>query len=101
MDITVTPTKPVLPDFTRWSWASLAERQWWMPLFQAASSAFQTWERLSVVQGIRTATWQVIPFDQLIAVNEWATKHGLVCYPTHQTLSGSGYAASTSTNGWL
>src|SRR4051812_48006869 len=101
MDTTATPSKPVLPDFTRWSWASDAERQWWKPLFESATNAFQVWERLSVVQGLRNACWQIIPYQQLVEMSRWCAEHDLVCFPTHQVLSGSGYSSSDSQNGTL
>ena len=49
---------PVLPDWTRWSWRSAEERDWWMPLFTRASNAYQDVERLSVVHRLRPAAFQ-------------------------------------------
>ena len=84
---------PVLPDWTRHSWASVAERQWWAPLFVDASRAFLMWERYSVVKGLRKACWQDVKPEDLIATNEWVARHGLVVVPTTSMPAYTGYSA--------
>lgn len=88
-------TTPVLPDWTRWSWASLDEREWWQPLFTRASSAFGMLERLSVVEGIRPAAFVNIPATELISATTWARDHGILCVPYTITGVSQNYSATS------
>jgi hypothetical protein len=87
---TTMTAKPILPDFTRWSWASVAERQWWNPLFEQAHHAIRMMERESVVAGIRRACWQPVPPQELVDAMRWAQQHELLCIVTHQVLASKG-----------
>ncbi len=85
---------PVLPDWTRWSWASSAEREWWAPLLSQASRAFIQWERYAVVDDIRPACWAQISATDLVATTEWAHQFGLVVVPTGMTGSCVQYTST-------
>lgn len=86
--------RPVLPDWTRWSWASVTEREWWAPLFSAASNAYQELERLSVVEGLRPAAFVNVAPDKLIENVEWARNHNILCVPVSMTGISSSYSST-------
>lgn len=83
---------PVLPDFTRWQWASNAERAWWSPLFTEASNAFKEVERLTVVKGLRKAAWHNLTTTELIEAQQWAFQNGLMLVPISTTGSSGVYS---------
>lgn len=88
------PLTPKLPDWTRWSWASVAERQFWHPLFQQASQDFIYAERASVAAGVRKAAWLPVKTEELISQVNWARSHGLLCLPLEQLRdTGSSYGS--------
>ncbi len=91
--------KPTLPDWTRWAWGSKVEREWWMPLFQEASNAFQQIEKLSVVEGVRDACWYFVSPENLIAETEWAMERGLILYPSTLSHTGNFYSSKGATSG--
>jgi ribosomal protein L11 methylase PrmA len=94
------PTSIKLPDWTRWSWASVVERQWWQPLLQEASRAFMDIERLSVVEGVRNAAWHLVSTqDELIQATNWAHRHGLLAVPTNTIQSRPGAYSATNEPG--
>ena len=88
-------TIPVLPDWTRWSWASQVEREWWQPLVHAASSAYQDVERWSVVDNVRPACRTFIAPERLVEATEWAQRNGILCVPIGKT-ARTNYYSSTS-----
>lgn len=91
----VTPMdKPILPDFTRWQWASLDERAWWMPKFQRAANDFKALERLSVAKGLRPAAWQFVTPNELIEATQWAHRHGLMVIPTNTAGDAGNYSTT-------
>lgn len=87
-------SNPVLPDWTRWSWASVAERQYWHPLFMQASQDYQYFEKYSVVVGLRDACWLPVKPEDLVSQTDWARRHGLVLVPTHQICDTGTYSAT-------
>jgi hypothetical protein len=95
MDGMVTATNPILPDFTRYQWASTTERAWWAPLIRDAANAFQQLEKLAVVKGLRPACWQYVPYASLVSETQWAIDNGLVLIPTMQGTTGDTYAATS------
>jgi hypothetical protein len=97
MDGTVIPTNPILPDFTRFQWASPVERAWWLPLIQEAAAAYVELERLAVVHGVRFACWQNIHPDTLVSMTQWARSRNLVCVPTNITRRANGYSNTADT----
>jgi hypothetical protein len=90
---------PILPDFTRYQWASITEKEWFEPLISSASNAFLELERLSVVEGIRKAAWQFVNYDEMIPLCEWAHKHDLLVLPIHNASVGSSYSSSGGQTG--
>lgn len=94
----ITPTqatKPVLPDWTRWSWRSVSEREWFYPQFQAASNAYHEIEREAVAQNLRPAAYQFVAKDKLVEASKWAHSRGLLCVPYTITASTEGYSATS------
>lgn len=77
--------RPVLDEWTRWSYASLAEEQWWAHLMQRAGAAWQQIEMLSVVDGVRAAARISVAADQLAERTLWALERGLVLQPIGRT----------------
>jgi hypothetical protein len=94
MATTQTAIKPVLPEWTRWAWSSVAEREWWKLLFTEATQAFQMIEKYAVVEGLRDAAWMFVPSDQLVREAEWADAHGLTLVPTALSKMGGAYQSS-------
>ena len=91
---------PILPDWTRWSWASTVEREWWLPLFSEATNAFMELERLSVAEGLRKAAWQFVNPTSLVTETAWAQRHGLLLVPVTTTQRGlDSYASSGEAQG--
>lgn len=86
---------PVLPDWTRWAWASQPERDWWTIKINAATTAWEQIERMSVVMGVRSGAVQTIASDKLQECVVWAMQHGLVCIPIQQIGVTGSYAATT------
>lgn len=89
--------RPILPDWTRWAWASLVEREWWAPLFSRASTAYVELERLSVAEGIRPAAYLHAEPDDLVRCTEWAREHGILCIPITTTAKSMSYSATAQT----
>ena len=86
--------KPILPDWTRWAWAGMVERDWWRPIFTATSNAWHEIERLSVVEGLRPAARTTVDSaDTLIQCVEWAQAHGIVCLPYTRTVKNNNYSS--------
>jgi hypothetical protein len=85
---------PILPDWTRWSWASVAERQYWQPMFAQASQDFIYAEKYSVVAGLRDACWLPVKPEELVGQVDWARRHGIMLVPTHQIKECSGYGST-------
>lgn len=85
---------PTLPDFTRFQWASVTEKQWFEPLVRSASNAFIELERLSVAAGIRKAAWQFVSFNELVPLSEWAREQGLIVIPVHNACVSGSYSSS-------
>lgn len=88
---------PKLPDWTRWSWASVDEREWWLPLFTQASLAFRELERWSVVAGIRPAAFINVRPEELVSATTWAREHGILCVPyTTSSATTHSYSSTSS-----
>jgi len=84
---------PTLPDWTRWSWRSPVEREWWNPLFKAAANAYESVERLSVVDGVRSAASQIIAPEELVGLTEWARNHNILCIPIDRISYSNSYSS--------
>ena len=85
--------RPVLPEWTRWSWASLAEREWWNPLFDAASKAYMDVERWSVVDGVRPAARHQLSPEQYLDAVAWSREHGILCIPIGKVSKTKNYSS--------
>jgi len=79
------PTRPTLPEWTRWAWASMVEREYWKPLIDRVSSLREEIEWITVIEGIRPAMYTFVRPENLLHVNTRAAKHGLVVVPVMQT----------------
>lgn len=87
-------SKPILPDFTRWQWAGLTEKNFYQCLFQDASRAFGELERLSVVEDIRRAALVFHSLNDLPMATAWAHAHGLMIIPVSTGVINGFYSAS-------
>lgn len=85
---------PVLPDFTRWQWASTVDKQWYAPQFTKASRIFTHLERLTVAAGVRKAAWQFVSYSELVSLTAWAQQHDLRVVPMQQTSISGQYSSS-------
>jgi hypothetical protein len=101
------PNRPTLPEWTRWAWASMVERDYWKPLIERVSSLREEIEWITVIEGIRPAMYTFVEPQNLLHVNARAAKHGLVVIPVTQTnrehnaySSGSAPTAFDSTKPW-
>jgi hypothetical protein len=88
--------RPLLPEWTRFSWASLNEQSWWVPLIRQSGTMWHEIERWSVVYGVRKAAWVPCPLDELGAWQRWAMEHGLVLLPFEPLDLRKPYAAGPS-----
>lgn len=86
---------PILPDFTRWAWSSVASRAWFAPMVQSASNAFMDIERWSVVEGLRHAAFQYVSYANVPAMSQWAIDHDVLMVPMSNGSTG-GYSATSS-----
>jgi hypothetical protein len=91
------PNRPVLPEWTRWAWASMVERDFWKPLFDRISSLREEIEWLTVIEGVRPAMYTHVAPENLLEINTRAAKHGLVVVPIVKINQvESSYRASSS-----
>lgn len=90
------PNRPVLPEWTRWAWSSLTERDYWMPLLEQANQSWEELERWSVVDGIRPATYQVASPERFMELSTWAAKYGLVVVPITQINRHNAYRSGSA-----
>ena len=61
--------RPVLPEWTRWAWASMTDRQYWKPIFNRLSDARNQIELLSLIENVRPAIYQNINPNYLLEKN--------------------------------
>lgn len=93
------PNRPTLPEWTRWAWGSMVERDYWKPLFDRLMSLREEIEWITVIEGIRPAMYIFIKPEDLLQVNMRAAKHGLVVVPTIQVNIQNNTYSSGSSNG--
>ena len=74
-------TIPILPEWTRWSWAGIPERNRFAPLVKQLKIAWANIERLSVVDGMRMGALQYVKFSDLSGLDHWAHTHGVRMIP--------------------
>lgn len=96
------PNRPVLPEWTRWAWASMTEREYWLPLFDKVSKAREEIEWLTVIEGIRPGMYTFVRPDQLMTVGARAASHGLTAVPVTQVnrQSSDGYSSASGASGF-
>lgn len=70
--------RPVLPEWTRYAWASMDERGWWEPYMRQATIAWSEIERWSVADGVRSAAWLNVPPEDVPRLMKWADDHHVV-----------------------
>lgn len=88
--------RPTLPEWTRWAWSSLTEREYWMPLIKMASQTYVRMERESVAEGIRPAAYQTIHPNNFLDQSAWATRRGLVLIPITQVNVADSYSSASN-----
>lgn len=88
--------RPVLPEWTRWAWASMVEREYWKFLFDRLSGLRQHIEWLSLIEGVRPALYQHVPSNKLLEKMADAAKHGFVVTPIAQVNVKKDYSAISS-----
>lgn len=91
------PNRPTLPEWTRWAWASMVERDYWKPLIERVSKLREEVEWITVIEGIRPAMYVFVSPQELLDVNTRAAKHGLVVIPVTQTNRESNAYSAGST----
>ena len=83
----------VLPEFTRWVWASDAAKNEWNPRIQAIWNAWREIEWQSVARGVRACAAISIPSQKLPDHAKSYVQHGLMALPLEMFGdSGSTYA---------
>lgn len=89
--------RPVLPEWTRWAWASVNERGWWQPYIADILKMWAHVERESVAAGIRDAAWVPCTPEQLPTLTQWAIKHGLVVLAADRLpVTGASYTSANT-----
>ena len=90
------PKRPTLPEWTRWAWASMVEREYWLPLFEKVNQSVDAIEWLTVTEGLRPALYTYASAEQMMRTQARAAKHGLVVVPVDQmNRSITKYSAGT------
>lgn len=97
---TLDPNRPTLPEWTRWAWSTMAEREYWSCLIQNVSQAWEELERWAVVDGVRPAAYQTASPERFLELTTWATRHGLVVVPITQINRVASYQSGSGSNGF-
>lgn len=87
------PTRPVLPEWTRWAWSSMTEREYWKPIVDRLGSIRNYIEWLTLIEGIRPAIYQHIDPAHLLTKMTEVSKFGMVIIPIAQTNIKNIYAS--------
>lgn len=88
------PNRPVLPEWTRWAWSSMVEREYWKPLFERLTKIRGDVEWITLVENIRPAIYQQVTPNDLLTRTAQAAKQGLVAIPIGQINSSDTYTSS-------
>lgn len=88
--------RPVLPEWTRWAWASMVERNYWKPLFDRISLLREEVEWLTVIEGIRPAMYINVAPEKLVDINARAAALGLLAVPITQIQRNTSYTSGSS-----
>lgn len=84
-----------LPEWTRWSWRTVGDREIWNPVRVGFTATWPSIERWSVVDGIRSVTLQTVDAHEMVSLNTWAGSHGLIVVPVAQTSNRAQYSNRT------
>lgn len=90
------PNRPVLPEWTRWAWSSMTEREYWKIIFDHVGSLRTHIEWLTLVEGIRPAIYQNIDPSQLLAKMQEMSAHGYAVIPITQVNKTGAYSSASS-----
>lgn len=72
---------PVLPNFTRWSWAGLEARSKWADKFVSAARDMNTIERLAVAETVVPHVFQYVKTNDLTRETHRCLEYGLILSP--------------------
>jgi len=72
---------PVLPNFVRWSWASVKAREAWAPKFANARHGMTVLERLAVAESVVPHVFQYVPARDLTTDAKRCLEYGLILVP--------------------
>ena len=89
------PNRPVLPEWTRWSWASMTEREYWYPIFKKLSNLRDHIEWLTLIEGVRPAIYQSVDPKHLFEKMNVAMKNGFSVIPIAQIQKNEGYSSGS------
>lgn len=87
--------RPVLPEWTRFAWASMDERAWWQPIISEYQRHWTEVEKMSVVYGYRQAALIQVPATEILSLTEWACDHGVIAVPKLKTAVGKRYQSES------
>lgn len=73
--------RPVLPEWTRFAWASTDEYAWWQYYLNNIIAMLTEVEKESVARGIRGAAWITCDPQDLTALANWGVKNDCVVIP--------------------
>ena len=85
--------RPVLPEWTRWAWASMTEREYWNPIINNIDSKREFIEWLALIEGVRPAVFQYIDPEQLPQKILSASSFGLAAIPIDRVNKPLGYSS--------
>lgn len=88
------PDRPVLPEWTRWAWASMVEREYWKPQFERLNGLRDHIEWLTLLEGIRPAIYQHVAPEKLLEKTTEAAKHGFIVRPIDIVKRATNYTAA-------
>ena len=91
-------TRPVLPEWTRWSWSSMDERAVWSVLNREVGPIWERVEYESVLAGIRPALYKLMEPLSFLSETAQCRRDGLAITPIDTTTRVSGaYSAAPGT----
>lgn len=90
------PDRPVLPEWTRWAWSSMIEREYWKPLFERLNGLRSQIEWLTLVEDVRPVIYQHIQPQDLIKKTQEAAEHGFIVRPIGMVSRTDGYTSGST-----
>lgn len=86
--------RPLLPEWTRWAWASMTEREYWDPIINNLGENRNYIEWLLLIEGVRSAIYQQVAPEGLSKKIAEASNHGLAVIPIDRINKTFGYSAA-------